>query len=223
MADQPFWTRSPAESTSALRCGVAGLTSSDALLRLKKYGRNADAQAREAGLIVSVGRRLLEPMSLVLTAAAIVSAATGDAPSAAIILIILGVSVALDTVQEGTAKRAAEALRQSVALKGDVKRDGAFVSIDAETVVPGDVFRVGVGDIIPADSIVLEANAFSANEAALTGEPYASSNGRARRRVRPRRRPATRCSAEPWACRARRWRWRSAPAQTRCSARRPSP
>ena len=47
-----------------------------------------------------------------------------------------------------------------------------FVSIDAETVVPGDVFRVGVGDIIPADALVLEANAFSANEAALTGEPY---------------------------------------------------
>ena len=75
-------------------------------------------------------------------------------------------------MQEGSAKRAAEALRQSVALKAEVKRDGAFVSIDAETVVPGDVFRVGVGDIIPADAIALEANAFSANEAALTGEPY---------------------------------------------------
>jgi Mg2+-importing ATPase len=172
MADQPFWTRSPVQSASALGCGVAGLTSSDALLRLTKYGRNADAQVRESGLIVAVGRRLLEPMCLVLIAAAIVSAATGDAPSAVIILVILGVSVALDTVQEGSAKRAAEALRQSVALKAEVKRDGAFVSIDAETVVPGDVFRVGVGDIIPADAIVLEASAFSANEAALTGEPY---------------------------------------------------
>ena len=172
MSDQPFWMHSPAQSASALGCGVAGLTSSDALLRLAKYGRNADEQVRESGLIVSVGRRLLEPMCLVLIAAAIVSAATGDASSAVIILIILGVSVALDTVQEGSAKRAAEALRQSVALKAGVKRDGDFVSIDAETVVPGDVFRVGVGDIIPADAIVLEANAFSANEAALTGEPY---------------------------------------------------
>ena len=172
MSDQPFWTHSPAQSASALGCGVAGLTSCRRPLRLAKYGRNADAQAREAGLIVSVGRRLLEPMCLILIAAAIVSAATGDAPSAVIILVILGVSVTLDTVQEGSAKRAAEALRQSVALKAEVKRDGAFVSIDAETVVPGDVFRVGVGDIIPADALVLEASAFSANEAALTGEPY---------------------------------------------------
>ena len=71
-----------------------------------------------------------------------------------------------------SAKRAAEALRQSVALKAEVKREGTFVFVDAETVVPGDVFRVGVGDIIPADALVLEANAFTANEAALTGEPY---------------------------------------------------
>ena len=172
MADQPFWTRSSGKSAAALGCGVVGLTSADALLRLSKYGRNADAKVRESGLIVSVGRRLLEPMCLVLIAAAVVSAGTGDAPSALIILVILGVSVTLDTVQEGSAKRAAEALRQSVALKADVKRDGTFVSIDAETVVPGDVFRVGVGDIIPADALVLEASAFAANEAALTGEPY---------------------------------------------------
>ena len=172
MADEPFWTRSPAQCAASLGCGLDGLTSSDALVRLTKYGRNADAQVPEAGLIVTVGRRLLEPMCLVLIAAAIVSAATGDAPSAVIILIILAVSVALDTVQEGSAKRAAEALRQSVALMAEVKRDGKFVSVDAETVVPGDVFRVSLGDIIPADAIVLEATAFSANEAALTGEPY---------------------------------------------------
>src|SRR3984957_20002143 len=172
MADQPFWTRNSAQSAAALGCGGVGLTSSDALSRLSKYGRNADAQVRESGLIVSVGRRLLEPMCLILIAAAAVSAGTGDAPSALIILVILGVSVTLDTVQEGSAKRAAEALRQSVAVKAEVKREGTFMSVDVETVVPGDVFRVGVGDIIPADALVLEANAFTANEAALTGEPY---------------------------------------------------
>ena len=172
MAVGPFWNQPPLAAAAALGCGVSGLASSDAAARLAKYGRNADAQARESGLIVSVGRRLLEPMCLILIAAAVVSAATGDVPSALIILLILGASVTLDTVQEGGAKRAAEALRKSVALKAEVKRDGAFVSIDAETVVPGDVFRVTVGDIIPADALVLESSAFTANEAALTGEPY---------------------------------------------------
>jgi Mg2+-importing ATPase len=168
----PFWNQPPPAAAAALGCGVAGLTSADAAARLAKYGRNADAQARDAGLIVSVARRLLEPMCLILIAAAVVSAATGDLPSALIIVVILGASVTLDTVQEGGAKRAAAALRKSVALKAEVKRDGAFASVDAETVVPGDVFRVGVGDIIPADALVLEASAFTANEAALTGEPF---------------------------------------------------
>ncbi len=172
MAIGSFWKQPAADAAAALGCGLTGLTAAEAAARLAKYGRNADAQAREVGLIVSVGRRLLEPMCLILIAAAVVSAATGDVPSALIILLILGASVALDTVQEGGAKRAAEALRKSVALKAEVMRDGAFVSIEAETVVPGDVFRITVGDIIPADALVLEASACTVNEAALTGEPY---------------------------------------------------
>jgi Mg2+-importing ATPase len=172
MAIGSFWKQSPADAAAALGCSLAGLSAAEAEVRLTKFGRNADAQAREAGLIISVGRRLLEPMCLILIAAAVVSAATGDVPSAVIILLILGASVTLDTVQEGGAKRAAEALRKSVALKAEVKRDGAFISVDAETVVPGDVFRICVGDIIPADALVLEASACTVNEAALTGEPY---------------------------------------------------
>ena len=172
MASQGFWTQTPAEAAAALACDISGLSSSEAASRLVKFGRNADAQPREAGWLAAVGRRLLEPMCLILIAAAVVSALTGDAPSAVIILVILVLSIALDTVQEGQAKRAAQALQQSVALKAEVKRDAAFTSIDADLVVPGDVFRVSAGDIIPADALLLEANAFTANEAALTGEPY---------------------------------------------------
>ena len=89
-----------------------------------------------------------------------------------IIVAILAVSIGLDTVQEGHATRAAEDLRRSVALKAEVKRDGTFVQIEVEGVVPGDILRVRAGDIIPADALVLEATAFTAGEAALTGEPY---------------------------------------------------
>ncbi len=158
MTTAPFWTQSPAEAAYALDCGVEGLTTAEAAARLVKFGRNADAQARKAGVI----------------AASVVAGLTGDMPSALIILVILAASVTLDTVQEGRATRAAEALRQSVAMKAEVKRDGAFVSVDAETVAPGDLFRVAAGDIIPADALVMKASAFMANEAALTGEPYGS-------------------------------------------------
>jgi Mg2+-importing ATPase len=167
-----FWTITPAEAAANLGCTIAGLTTAEAADRLARHGRNVDTQARAPGLVASVTQRLLEPMCLILIAAAIVSATTGDTPSALIILLILGASVTLYTVQEGRAKRAAEALRQSVAIKASVKRDGTFTLIYAENIVPGDVFRVVAGDIIPADALVLETEAFAANEAALTGEPY---------------------------------------------------
>ena len=171
-ASAPFWTRHRRTPPAPLAVTFRASPPQMPKRASSKYGRNADVQARETGILVSIARRLLEPLCLMLIAAAVVSAATGDATSAVIILVILGASVALDALQEGRAKRAAEALRKSVALTAEVKRDGVFASVDAETVVPGDVFRVGVGDIIPADALVLQASAFTANEAALTGEPF---------------------------------------------------
>ena len=63
-------------------------------------------------------------------------------------------------------------MRQSVALKTEVRRDGSFVQVPDESGVPGDIMRVRAGDMIPADGLVIASDAFTANEAALTGEPY---------------------------------------------------
>ena len=78
----------------------------------------------------------------------------------------------LDTYQEGQAVHAAAILRQSVAVSARVRRDGVFVAVAIEAVVPGDIVEVRAGDIIPADALILDSTAFTANEAALTGEPY---------------------------------------------------
>jgi Mg2+-importing ATPase len=109
---------------------------------------------------------------LILLAAGLVSTATGDAVGGSIIVVILGFSVLLDTYQEGQATHAAAVLRQSVAVSARVRRDGAFGAVAIEAVVPGDIVEVRAGDIIPADALILDGNAFTANEAALTGEPY---------------------------------------------------
>src|SRR5471032_1919594 len=168
----PFWTLAKDALCAELHCSPDGLGSADAATRLAQYGANSDLAAKHVSVGAAVLRRLLEPLSLILLAAGIVSAVTGDNIGGAIIVVILGLSIGLDTFQEGRAARAAEELRRSVALKAEVKRDGTFVSVEVETVVPGDLVRVRAGDIIPADALVLEATAFTANEAALTGEPY---------------------------------------------------
>ncbi len=171
-ADKSFWRLSSDQLSSRLGCGLTGLTAAGASERLARFGRNSDAPPRIEGAMRAILHRLLEPLSLILLVAGIISMLTGDTIGGLIIVLILTLSIGLDTIQEGHAVRAAEILRRSVALRAEVKRDGAFGQIDVEEVVPGDLLRVRAGDIIPADALILESTAFTAGEAALTGEPY---------------------------------------------------
>ena len=171
-SQMPFWLLTAGDLCSQLDCREGGLTQAEAQARLAVYGPNVDAAAHRPSLLGSIVRRLLEPLSLILLVAGTVSAATGDATGGAIIVAILCIAIGLDTFQEGQANRAAAALRASVALKAEVLRNGSFMRVGVEDVVPGDVMRVRAGDIVPADALVLESAAFTANEAALTGEPY---------------------------------------------------
>ena len=167
-----FWTLTPQALASALGVGLEGLTQAQADAALRRYGRNIDGPVKSTGPLVAIARRFAEPLALVLLAAAVVSGVTGDVPSAAIIIIILTLSIGLDTYQESKAMRAAELLRKSVAVRTEVKRDGVFREVTAEEVAPGDLVRVRCGDVVPADALVIESAGFAANEAALTGEPY---------------------------------------------------
>jgi Mg2+-importing ATPase len=171
-AEGGFWKLSPQEICVTLSCGPQGLSTNEAQRRLDQFGLNSDAPASADSLVRAVLRRLLEPLSLILLAASIVSIMTGDEIGGSIIVLILTLSIGLDTVQEGHAVRTAEILRRSVALKAEVKRDGVFRQIEVEAVVPGDLLRVRAGDIIPADALILECTALTTGEAALTGEPY---------------------------------------------------
>ena len=84
-----FWTRTPEAVCAELHCGRDGLSTPDAEVRLGRYGPNADAVATRAGFFRAIARRLLEPLSLILLAAGIVSAVTGDTIGGSIIVTIL--------------------------------------------------------------------------------------------------------------------------------------
>src|SRR5690349_21448233 len=77
-AQAPFWTLGTESVLGELACGAEGLTTGEAVRRLERYGPNADKPARRVGIATAVARRLLEPLCLILLAAAIVSALTGD-------------------------------------------------------------------------------------------------------------------------------------------------
>jgi len=171
-AHDAYWRTPAAGLFERLGCTRQGLTSAQAAERLIRFGPNAVAVDTRRGLAGKIGKRLAEPLVAILLVAAAISGFTGDVASFLIILSVVGLSIALDVVQEQRAETAAEALKRSVAIHADVIRDGAARSLPVEQIVPGDVVELRAGDLVPADGVLLEGRGTHVNEALMTGEPY---------------------------------------------------
>jgi Mg2+-importing ATPase len=89
-----------------------------------------------------------------------------------IVIVMVVLSVTLDFVQEMRAENTVEALRRTVAVRVQVRRNGVEVSEPVDQLVPGDVIRLAAGDLVPADCRLLEARDLFVNQSMLTGEPY---------------------------------------------------
>jgi len=109
---------------------------------------------------------------LLLVAAAGISAVTGDAVGAGLIVLLIAVSVVLDFLQERRAGDAVERLRAMVRVTARVRRSGVEREIPLAQVVPGDLVLLAAGDLVPADGTLLEARDLHVNQATLTGESF---------------------------------------------------
>ncbi len=167
-----WWRRPLADLQRELAADGRALTGDEAAARLARYGSNVFRKDRARPIVLEFLLRFRNPLVLILLAASAVSAATGETASFVIVFLLVLFSVTLDFVQERRAAHAAEALRQSVAVRARVERAGAAREIDVTLIVPGDVVLVSAGDLIPADARVLEARDFFVRQALLTGEPY---------------------------------------------------
>lgn len=117
-------------------------------------------------------RQFSNPITLLLVFATLVSATLGEATDAIIILAIVLLSGLLSFWQEYRASRAVEELLASVHVTVEVWRDGVRTFAPSAEIVPGDVVVLGTGDLIPGDSLLLEADQLLVDEAPLTGESY---------------------------------------------------
>jgi Mg2+-importing ATPase len=172
MAETAFWKRPAAALLAELATTESGLSSPEAASRLLRYGSNDAAAPKRAAAWVRLARLLGNPLVIILVLASALSAATGDVASFVIIAGIVLLSVLLDFAQESQAQSAVDALRQQVALRADVNRDGAVASLPVAQLVPGDVVRLAAGDLVPADGVLLTSRDFFVNQALLTGEAY---------------------------------------------------
>jgi len=148
-----------------------GLRAGEAEARLREYGPNAVAEASVrpwAGL----ASKFWAPIPWMLEATATLELALGKWPEAAIVALILVMNAMLGFMQESRARATLDLLRQRLAVHARVLRDGAWSTIPAANLVPGDVVHVRMGDLVPADLRLSEGQVLI-DQSVLTGESVA--------------------------------------------------
>jgi H+-transporting ATPase len=146
-----------------------GLSDDEAARRLAAHGPNAIAEHRTSALLEFLGY-FWGPIPWMIEVAAVLSAIVRHWPDFIIILVMLVFNAAVGFWQEHQAANAVDALKQQLALESHVRRDGAWRSIDAVDLVPGDIVRLRLGDIVPADVALIDGDYLSVDQSALTGE-----------------------------------------------------
>ena len=163
-----------ADLQSSLGTPNAGLTSQEAAQRLTRDGANSVPVHRASAAHVLWGQ-VKSPLLMLLAVAAILSMATGDVADATIILVILAVSVSLGFWNEYKAQRTADSLQDRITHTTVVVRDGVQKEIEVSHVVRGDIVRISLGHVVPADLRLIQATNLSCDESAITGESQAAS------------------------------------------------
>jgi P-type Mg2+ transporter len=167
-----FWSVPASEMLKKHQTSTEGLKNSEASERLKKYGPNTIKPKRRFSTLKILLSQFKSPITIILLFAAGLSFFLGDATDTIIIATIILISGLLGFWQEKGAADAFEKLLGTVRVKATVLRDGKERDTPLEEVVPGDVVILHAGDMIPADSLILESKELFVNEATLTGETY---------------------------------------------------
>ena len=146
-----------------------GLTQAEAEKRLTQYGPNEIAE-QKANPLLKVLTYFWGPIPWMIEVAVILSGVLRHWPDFFIILLLLVANAAIGFWEEHQAGKAIDALKAQLAIKARVKRDGKWITPAARDLVPGDVIRLRLGDIVPADARLLEGDPVEVDQSALTGE-----------------------------------------------------
>ena len=168
-----FHNRSAADVLAGLRSSPEGLSAAEAAARLAAHGPNELQESISRPAWKMLLAQFIEPMILILVAAAVLAFVLGDYTESAAILAIVVLFGILGFIQEYRAEKAMAALKQMSSPVVRVRRDSAVREIPARELVPGDIVRLETGNVIPADLRLIEVVNLGVMEAALTGESEA--------------------------------------------------
>lgn len=165
-----YYTNSGDEVLKELNSSLNGLTNSEAISRLNKYGYNELEQKKKKTLLKMIVLQLKDAMIIILFIAALISFLLNETAEAIVILVIIFINTLISIIQEKKAENAIEALKSISAPNVKVIRDGVKDVISSQNLVVGDIVLLEAGDIVPADLRLLKTSQLQISEATLTGE-----------------------------------------------------
>lgn len=145
-----------------------GLTEMDIQVQRKKYGYN-EIPEKHVGSFMGTLKRMWGPIPWLLEAAMLFELMMGKGAQAMVVLLLLVFSAVVGEIQEKRAKKAIGYLHRQLQISVRTLRDGIWKTLPSRELVPDDIVHLKVGDIAPADVIIINGNV-SLNESALTGE-----------------------------------------------------
>ncbi len=175
MGDISFIYSKEAEKSSvetilkSLETTKDGLKSSDADIRLKKFGFNS-IEEKKKSLFLKILGYFWGPIPWMIEAAAVLSLIIGNYVDFYIIFSLLLVNGAVDFWEEFQAGNAIKALKKELALTCIAKRDGKWLKLETKKLVPGDIIKLRLGNVIPSDAKLFEGDYLLVDQSTLTGE-----------------------------------------------------
>jgi H+-transporting ATPase len=157
------------EVEKRLGSSPSGLTQSEAVKRLTQYGPN-EIEEKKTNPLLKFLSYFWGPIPWMIEAAVVLSGVVRHWPDFGIILLLLFSNAVVGFWKERQAGDAIAALKAKLAIKARVQRDGKWVNPPSRELVPGDVIRLRLGDIVPADARLLDGDAVEVDQSALTGE-----------------------------------------------------
>jgi len=163
-----------AEVEKRLGASRAGLSQAEAVKRLAQYGPN-EIKDKQPNPLLKLLTYFWGPIPWMIEAAVILSGLLKHWPDFIIILVLLLANAGIGYWEEHQAGKAIAALKAELAIKARVLRDGIWITPPSRELVPGDVIRLRLGDIVPADARLLDGDPIEVDQSALTGESLPAS------------------------------------------------
>jgi len=165
------------QALTTLDTSDQGLTEAEAQSRLAKYGAN-EIEEKHENPILAFLKYFWAPIPWMIEVALLLSLAARHWADAVIIGVLLVMNGLVAFLEEHQAANAIAALKKRLAASARALRDGSWANVPVRELVPGDVVRVRLGDVTPADLRVLDDTSLEVDQSALTGESLAVTRGK---------------------------------------------